>query len=277
MTRSHVFIANSILNRFTVRNSKNQKIIFYYDFIENRIKSKSSKSFNRDLNYYSNDNEMRLKKFSEDKIGNAISFLEREYSANGINFTVPENIKKDIIYYVSYQLIRDEYMVNKLKEMSTKEYNLPFLSIEEREKRFNSFIAFNSSTPKEIKNSLIEAENVTRVFYSSISKLGLVIKFNDTNKNFLIISSPVTINPHNHNYFIMNFTLTPRIIVSLCNKGTLKNLISFGNDVFITNINKEEIVLDYNKMLFKAAKNNRPYIIAGFEKDIEDARRVRNK
>ena len=72
MVNSHVYIAESILNRFCIRDKDNRKIINYFDFKNNTIASSTTKKFNTSYGYYTEKNESILKSKAEEKIGNII-------------------------------------------------------------------------------------------------------------------------------------------------------------------------------------------------------------
>lgn len=270
MIKSHVYLPKSILNRFSQRDKDGKKIINYYNFDTKKIENATTTSFNRKLGYYTDENEVKLKTFSEEKIGNVIKELEENFKSNGLNFVISNNSKKVIKKYVSYQLIRDDSIMQMIKDtLSNINYNANYLSIEEKKRRFLLSAQYKKMSLKQLKNYFIEIEESLTVFFSTVNELGIVIMFNETNKDYLLTSSTSALNPYSKGYFMMNITLTPKISVMLCNKNTLKNEISINDDFYLSKVSDDKFVDDYNKELYNVAIKNKPNILVGSRKELE--------
>lgn len=271
MVKSHVYLAKSILNRFSHKDKDKRNLIYYYNFDTNKIEESTTASFNRINGYYTDTNESILKRFSEEKIGNVINFLEKKDRIEEYDFKLPDKMKKIIKQYVAFQLIRNDSMMQIVKEsMKNLNYNAPYISKNERQKRLGIIERYKKIDLKTLKNDFIEYEPSMRMFTKSVDSLGIIILFNKTNRNFVLISSTSALNPYSIGYFTMNITLTPRICITLCNKDTMKKALGISEDVFISKVVNEEFVLNYNKDLYQVAKNNKPNMLVGFEKELKE-------
>lgn len=269
--RSHKYLAESILNRFAEPDDNNRKIIYYIDFEDNKIKSTTTSSFNKEEGYYTEENEGNLKRVSEEKIGNVISELQRKHEKNGINFNISIKSKQIIKKYVSYQLIRDdsmvEYIINFFANLDCEKY---YLSNEELNRLKELKRCYSNITVKQLKNRLIETEEETEMFFEPVSNLGIIILFNMTNRKFVLTSSTSALNPYSPGHFIMHITLTPEINIALCNKKSLKSYLEIDRNIYLSEIRDKEFILEYNKGLFEVAKKNKPHKIVGFKRDLEE-------
>ena len=269
--KSHVFLAKSILNRFAYRDKDNKLLVNFIDFEKNEISEDTTASFNRELGYFSYENEMKLKKFSEEKIGNVITELKREYENNGTSFRISAKTKRIIKKYVCYQLIRDEAMIEYVKsyfsKINCKQY---YLSNENLMRLHELKDCYTNITVKELKNKLIEIEDEIDTFFESMKSLGIVIIFNRTNRKYVLSSSTSALNPYSEGYFMMNITLTPEISIMLCDKKTLKGVLEISDDFYISEIKDEQFILQYNKDMYETAKKNKPHIIVGYRKELEE-------
>lgn len=271
MIKSHVYLAKSILNRFSYEDKDGRKIIYYYNFDSKKIEKDTTASFNRIKGYYTDTNEDILKSLSEDKIGNIISFLEGKFKNNNYNFSLNNKMKRTIKRYVVYQLIRDDSMMQMVKDaMSNINYNAPYISEKERIRRKQIAYQYKIMDLQELKNEFINYEQILNMFFSVVNRLGIIIFFNTTKRNFVLTSSTSALNPYSQGYFMMNITLTPKICVTLCNKDKLRNGININDDIYISKLEDDEFVLKYNKKLYEVAKKNKPNILAGFKEDLEE-------
>lgn len=271
MIKSHVYLAKSILNRFSYEDKDCRKIIYYYNFDSKKIEKDTTTSFNRIKGYYTDTNEEILKSLSEDKIGNIIYFLEEKFKNNNYNFSLNTKMKRTIKRYVVYQLIRDDSMMQMVKDaMSNINYNAPYISTKERTRRKQIVYQYKITDLQELKNEFINYEQILNMFFSVVNKLGIIIFFNTTKRNFVLTSSTSALNPYSQGYFMMNITLTPKICVTLCNKDTLRNGINMDDDIYISKLEDDKFVLKYNKELYEVAKKNKPNILVGFKEDLEE-------
>ena len=271
MIKSHVYLAKSILNRFSKEDKNKRKLISYIDFKDNSIRNSTTASFNRKLGYFSDENEQKLKRFSEEKIGNVIIELKSKYEKYGINFIISPKTKKIIKKYVCYQLIRDEAMVEYIKEyFSTINCKRYYLSNENLIKLYELKESYKNISINELKNRLIDIEEEMDTFFESMSNLGILIRFNSTNRKFVLTSSTTALNPYSKGYFMMNITLTPEITVTLCDKNTLRDVLEISDDFYIDEIKDEQAVVQYNQHMYETAKKNKPHIIVGFKEDLQE-------
>ncbi len=271
MIKSHVYLAKSILNRFSKEDKNKRKLINYIDFKDNSIRNSTTASFNRKLGYFSDENEQKLKRFSEEKIGNVIIELKSKYEKYGINFIISPKTKKIIKKYVCYQLIRDDAMVEYIKEyFSTINCKRYYLSNENLIKLYELKESYKNISINELKNRLIDIEEEMDTFFESMSNLGILIRFNNTNRKFVLTSSTTALNPYSKGYFMMNITLTPEITVTLCDKNTLRDVLEISDDFYIAEIKDEKAVVQYNQHMYETAKKNKPHIIVGFKEDLQE-------
>ena len=271
MIRSHVYLARCMLKRFSVRDDNNHLMVAYYDFDDKKIKYDSITSFNRVEGYYSDINEAKLKRFSEEKIGNVIKNLKNNFNNYGLNFKLSAKDKKIIKKYISYQLIRDDSIMKMIKSyMNNGNINSNFLSNNKKIELIMRRKMLSSMELQSLKNYFISYEEPLRMFFSSVCDLGIVISFNTTEKKYVLTSSSSALFPYDPGYFMMNFTLTPEISITLCNLNTMKNILSIDDDFILTEVKDEKVVLDYNKELYKVAKKNMPNILVGFEKELKE-------
>ena len=271
MIRSHVYLARCMLKRFSIRDDNNHLIVAYYDFGDKKIKYDSITSFNRVEGYYSNVNEAKLKRFSEEKIGNVIENLKNNFNNYGLNFKISTKDKKIIKKYISYQLIRDDSMMEMIKGyMRDGNINSNFLSNNKRIELIMRRKMISSMGLKSLKNYFISYEEPLRMFFSSVSDLGIVISFNSTERKYVLTSSSSALFQYDPGYFMMNFTLTPEISITLCNLNTMKSVLSIDDDFILTEAKDEKVILNYNKELYTVAKKNLPNILVGFEKELKE-------
>lgn len=241
MIKSHIYLAKSILNRFSYIDKDKRKLINYYDFSTKRIETSTTTSFNRKIGYYTDTNEEKLKTFSEEKIGNVINYLEAKYNDESKKNSISSKMKNVIRRYVAYQLIRDDSMMEIIKEyMSNINYNANFLSNEERFRRVLLIKQYKTLDIQQLK------------------------------KNFVLTSSTSALFPYSPGYFMMNITLTPKISITLCNKKTLQDVMNTDDDIYFSTIYDDNFVLKYNQELYEVAKKNKPNILVGYKKDLVD-------
>ncbi len=271
MVKSHVYLAKSVLNRFSHRDKDKRKLIYYYNFDTNKIEESTTASFNRINGYYTDINENILKRFSEEKIGNVINFLEKQDRIKEYDFKLPDKMKKIIKQYVAYQLIRNDSMMQMVKEsMKNLNYNALYISENERQRRIDIIERYKKIDLKCLKNDFIEYEPIIKTFFKSLESLGIIIAFNKTSRNFVLISNAAPLNGYTVVDTIMNITLTPKICIGLCDKEKMQKKLKIDDDTIITKIVEEVFVLKYNKDLYKAAKNNKPNLLVGFEKEFKE-------
>lgn len=271
MVKSHVYIAKSILNRFSYRDKDNRIMVNFIDFEKNTIDNDTTASFNRISGYFTDGNEKKLKTFSEEKIGNVINELKLEHEKFGTNFKISSKTKEIIKKYICYQLIRDEVIAEYIKETFSKiDCKKHYLSNKNLIKLQKLKECYSNISISELKNILINIEEETHIFFESISNLGILIRFNNTNRKFVLTSSTSALNPYSKLYFIINSTLTPEISITLCNKDALKDVLDIKEDFYITEIHDEQTVFQYNKEMYETAKKNKPHIIVGFKKELEE-------
>lgn len=271
MIKSHVFLAKSILNRFAYRDKDNRLLVDFINFEENIIDTDTTASFNRILGYFSEENEKKLKKFSEEKIGNVINELKIGHEKFGTNFKISSKTKKIIKKYVCYQLIRDdsmmEYMKDYFSKINCKQY---YLSNEKLIRLYELKVCYKNITINQLKNRLIDIEDEMDTFFESMSNLGILIRFNTTNRKFVLTNSTTALNPYSEGYFMMNITLTPEICITLCSKKTLKKVLEIVDDFYIAEIKDEKLVFQYNKEMYETAKKNKPHVIVGRKEELEE-------
>ena len=271
MIKSHVFLAESILKRFSYRDKDSRKLIDYIDFKNNCIKTDTTKHFNTQNGYFTDINEQKLKTFAEETIGNIIYELDKKHRKYGTNFNISYKIRKNIKKYICYQLIRDDAIVEFIKEyfskINCKRY---YLSNENLMRLHELKDCYSNVTINELKNRLIEIEEEMDTFFESMVNLGILIRFNNTDRKFVLTSSTTALNPYSDGYFMMNITLTPEICVTLCNKKTLKRVLEISDNFYIAEIKDEQVVVQYNKEMYETAKKNTPHIIVGFRKELEE-------
>lgn len=245
LIKSHMYLAESILNRFSYPDKSKRNIIDYLDTETLIINSKSTKKFNRELGYYTSINEQNLKTYSEEKIGNVIAKLESHRLHNKIDFILSKKDKQAITSYLAYQWLRSDYLNNLIKE------------------RFEIDLSL-----KDIKNFFIAHENYTRLITSKTENMGFIIKFNNTNKQYIINSSTSVINKDSNNYYAITIILSPNIAITYCKKDSLKKTLNIDDEYSILIINDEKKVLDENVRTFYATKGVSPYFVVGRKKEL---------
>ena len=262
LKESHVYIPRLVLNKFMYRNKNSSKIINYIDFTENRIKSISTKRFNTIKGYYTDENEKKLADFCESKIGNVIKELENSYIKYGINFKIDDKSKSILKSYIVYQMLRDDDFIEYTKEIGSNNYpyssNYYSLLESERDK-------MNLISNRVLKNYYIHFEETDRTFYDYFSTLSVMIKFNSSGKEFLLTNTNPIVKKFNNYSWLLNFTLTPRILIMPFTAGNL------NNEIIMHEISNEGAVEDYNNYLYRIAKKSSSNILVG---NVDELRRV---
>ena len=249
--KSHIYLAESILNRFSYKDKDNRNIIDYIDLNTIKFDSMSTRKFNRKIGYYTNKNESLLKSNSEEKIGNVIAKLEQYRQNNDIKFNLNEKEKNVLKKYLAYQWIRNDsimkFFIKRLK-----------LSI-----------------PAGIlKNIIIEDEENYRLFIENTKDLDVVIFFNNTNKQYIINSATSTINSSSEDYYIVNMVLTPNILISFCKKGSIKKYLNLQTDCIVKLVPDEQAVLDCNIHTMNVASKEEPHFVVGRKKELIETLKI---
>ena len=262
--KSHISLSKSILERWKVIDSKtNRHLIYYYDFDKKEIKSKTTKSFNIELGYYSRTNEKRLKDYSEDPIGRVIKELQDNYINHGIDFVLPSDSLKTIKKYITYQLLRDDSAVKLLIDSG-------YVLLKKTSDGINlDNYCFHSQSIRDSKNDLIEMETDFSIIFSVLDRLAMVIIFNNSDIRYLVSSSTTVLNPNSKEYYGIMISLAPNIIVMLCDEQSLKEVTKTEGNLRIKETNEIDFVLDYNRRVFETAKKNKPHYVAGFPEELQ--------
>lgn len=100
MIKSHIYLAESILKRFSYVDSNGRPTIDYIDLSTHEIKRETVRRFNRTIGYYTFDNEQKLKNYAEDKIGNVIARLERCRLKSEFDIILTEKEQESITKYL---------------------------------------------------------------------------------------------------------------------------------------------------------------------------------
>ena len=247
MINSHVYLARSILNKFSYRGKNNAHMIKYIDTNDMIIKEKSTKKFNSELGYYSYNNEQLLKNNIEEKIGIIIHKLEENRKNNITDFVLLEKDKFYLTTYLAYQWLRSESLVENIK------------------KHFNLDIRSNY-----LKNELINEENTTNLIGSKTCDMDICILFNNSNKGFVINSSNSLLYKDSHDYYIITLVLTPNIAVRFCKEDILKQVFSLENNYMVISITDDNSIINENIRTYNAAYKSTPGFIVGKESDLID-------
>ena len=248
---SHIYVPKSILNRFAVRNEKNNKIIYYIDLENKQIKTASTKSFNTQLGYYHIYNEQILKNEAEDKIGEVIRKIEDSIENVNLNEVDITLIKKFLVY----QLIRTDYLAKKLQEIENLD-----------------------DTIQEIKNDNIFIESKLKILFKTFEKCDVEILINTSSSEFVLTSNATYViyeNNNSNNDYMMVQVLSPKIAILFYKENTLKKL----------NINKKfQVIYESNSArienlnlmaLATSIKGNAKFIV-GKENDIKNIYKFMN-
>lgn len=254
---SHVFIPKSILNRFAVRDEKNNIIVKYIDLNDMKIKSARTASFNTQIGYYAQNNEKILDQESESRIGSVIVKLLKLNEGDELN-------KKEInaLYkFLAYQILRTDYFSEQLKEK----------------------LRINIKN-KDIKNIMIKEEKELNIVYGVIKKLDIYIIVNKTENKFIMpINTMYTFNGESENDYIWIQILSPDIAIVFMPEGKI-NEISNGkieSKVQILQFREEqnEVIDGFNIRAIGAQckeKIKMKYII-GRQKELEKYLKIVNK
>lgn len=187
--KSHIYIANSILKRFS-RLDGEKHIIDYIDCSTMTIKSSKTKSFNTERGYFTDRAERVLSDKSESLVGQVIERFEKAID-NGENIVIDDNISKTLKAYLSYQIARTDEISHKFNELYK-----------------------NVFTIQAIKNALVEEENYSGMIQAIVDKSELtVLVANDTDKFILPQSSLVSFNPFSKSDYVFMQVLSPRIAI----------------------------------------------------------------
>lgn len=242
---SHVYLAESILNRFSYKDEAGRNIIDYIDLNDMILESMSTRKFNRERGYYSKENELLLKANSEEKIGNVIKKLEECRMNNNININLTENEKQFLRKYLAYQWLRSDSIIKYIKDR------------------------LELSIPEAIlKNIFIEDEENYKLFINRTKNLDIIIFFNNTNKQYIINSASSTLNSDSEDYFIINMVLTPNILVSFCKNGSIKKYLNINSDFIIKLVPDERTVLECNIHTMNVAMKEKPHFIVGKKEEL---------
>ena len=245
--KSHVYVAESILNRFSHKDSDNRNIINYIDTRLMILKSSSTRTFNRKTGYFSSENEQVLKSQSEDKIGNVIHKLERYRNEKKYDFILSNKEKNVIKKYLSYQWLRNDYLNN----LIVKKLNLE-ISIED------------------LKNILIKDEEKTKLIMNNIDKIGFCIIFNNSDKQYILNSCNSLWNKDSKEYYIITIILSPYISIKYCLKKTMQTVFNAKNDYVIIVIDEANAIFNTNVDTYLSATKNNPYFIVGREEELQE-------
>lgn len=245
--KSHVYIPKSILNRFSYRDKDNRILIDYLDLNTMNIYNSTTANFNRIKGYYQETVELILKNEAEDKIGNIIAKLENNRK-NGIE-TLLEDKELDIIYsFIAYQWIRND--------------------------NISSFIMKNENFKediKEFKNLNILIESKLNIFKDVANKMGIIIYFNNTSRNFILPSNfTYTINPNSNDMYVMYANLSNKISIAFCSMNMVKSFdINNNKKYYIANIDNDKFVSDLNIKAIAIDKKNNSKFIVGYKTDLQ--------
>lgn len=268
LKKSHVFIAKSILNRFSFRNPKNNEAsIYYIDFNKKKINMSGTKKFNTSEGYFTDKNEKKLADYIESRIGKVISNLEDKYKKNRLNIHINEEEILILKKYIAYQIIRTDAIIEYIKDSMINENRFPYTT-EQYEEQLKKRRFFSSKSIKELKNIFISKENENNTFFSVIQNLGIIVIFNKTNIPFLLNNNPSSINADSPNNFLMKYTISPKIAILLCNKNSLKKALNINDGVYITEYTDEDIIKSYNNLAYKIAEQYKPHILVGEYKEL---------
>ena len=258
MVNSHVYIAESILNRFCIRDKDNRKIINYFDFKNNTIASSTTKKFNTSYGYYTEKNESILKSKAEEKIGNIIKNIE-----NG-NLTIDEKQEKFIRKYAKFQFIRDESTAELIKNSDSYNnlFDAPY-SNESIIKRFSKIYYLKNVENSEIKNIVIGDNNISKNIDEIFDLYCLQIINNRTNYDFLLTSNFTKYD--NKNFSIIDLTLSPKILICFIPRNI------YDNKCEIQKLYDDSTIRKRNCLLFANAKINKPNILVGNKIDLQNA------
>lgn len=244
--KSHIYLAESILNRFAYRDKDNRKIIDYIDLENMKIDSCTTRSFNTMFGYYTNENEEALKRKSEDKIGGVIRKLEKNRTDGNIEFRLSVEEKNIIKKYLAYQWIRNDSIIQIL----------------------NKELEFGIDA-RILKNVFIENEEEHKYFITCTFDLDMIIFFNNTNVQYIINSSSSTINSSSEKYYIINMVLTPNILISFCKKGSIKKYLNLDTDCIIKLVPSTDAVMDCNIHTLNVAYREEPHFVVGRKRELE--------
>ena len=113
---SHIYIPESILNRFSFRDKDSRKMINYIDIKERQIKESTTRRFNSEMGYYTDNNETFLSSEIESSIGRIIRKVEDSIKQK--NYKIPLTMKeeKNVIDYLTYSFLRCDFESIYLKE-----------------------------------------------------------------------------------------------------------------------------------------------------------------
>lgn len=252
--KSHKYLAESILNRFSYKDNAKRNIIDYVDTRTFEIRSDSTRRFNRELGYYTNINEDNLKTNSEEKIGNVIKKLEMHRLHNKMDFILSKSDKDAITKYLAYQWLRSDYFNNLIKERLKIDISL-----------------------KDLKNIFIAYEQYTKLVTKHTENMGLIIRFNNTEKQYIINSSASVINKNSKNYYAVTVILSPYISVTYCKKDSLQEALNTKSDFNVQTINDELIIRDENLRTFCATLKVSPFFVVGRKEELEETISIYNK
>ena len=114
--KSHIYLAESILKRFSFQDKNKRYLINYIDIKTMQIKQETIRRFNRELEYYTYKIEQKLKSNSEEKIGNVIAKLENHRNQNNTDFVLSKQDRNILTKYLAYQWLRSDYLMQIIKE-----------------------------------------------------------------------------------------------------------------------------------------------------------------
>lgn len=262
--KSHTYISKSILNRFCTSNDKGVKVVNYIDFNELKVKEQSPKKFMVEEGYFSSSNEKRMANDVENKIGNIIKKINTNI-LNNTNFELTDKEQRIIKKYAAYQLIKDDELLNFIKDLFDLNNNFPYsnkhyiLLLEKRK-------IFNLGTYKDLKNIFIEVEKEQKTFLGSVEELAIIVHINKTPTPFLITNS--IFDTKKGPLILLKYTLTPQIAISLFKKKFLSEKLKTNESYFVDYITDEHIIKKYNENIFFTAKQNFPNILVGEKKEL---------
>ena len=269
LINSHIFLAKSILNRFATYEN-GYKIIYFFDYHNKLERKMTTEAFNTEFGYYYDCNEKTLSRYSESLVGNVIKKLEDIYETKHRDFQLSDKEIEVLKRYISYQLIRDDWMMDIVRHSFVKSvYKMKYLSMEEFHKRISVMEYYASIDNRNMKNLFIERELKENVFYSTIKDKAMIVYFNYSDLGFLNSSSCSSFFVNSKFHYLMNTTLSPKICLALCEKSSLSELFGKETDFYVSFISNNDFVFNYNSNVYDTASKHEPYMLVGRKEDLE--------
>ena len=197
-----------------------RKIIYYIDVKTKTIKTCSTKRFNTEKNYYTDEVESILDNQVESKIGMIIRRINENINNEKFEIELDDEETEIIKKYLTYSFLRYDFFNEYLKEKMEV--------IDEI---------------KDIKNTMISFESKMNLYSKIISaQYSFVIVSNNTHINFVLPSNYIYVFGGKENSKMILLPLTPRIAVLFFDAENLKRL----------NLHNKMMTFDESK------KSNRP-------------------